>query len=109
MSLEHTHDDHDHAEHDHSGHQHVDYPTAVTRYRADKDEYFRTAKDSPLPAAGRASFGGLPYFAVDESLRFDGLTLQPYAGGEPANFQIPTSDGKLRDAVRAGTFTFKVG
>jgi hypothetical protein len=111
MSLEHTHDDHDHSghEHDHSGHQHVDYPTAVAQYRADKDEYFRTAHDSPIPAVERPSFKGLPYFAVDEDLRFDGLNLEPYAGSEPANFQIPTSDGKLRDAERAGTYTFEVG
>jgi uncharacterized protein (DUF1684 family) len=112
MSLEHTHDDHDHDHdhggHDHAGHAHVDYPTAVAQFRADKDEYFRTAHDSPIPAAERPSFGGLPYFAIDESLRFDGPTLEPYAGSEPANFQIPTSDGKLRDAERAGTFTFEI-
>lgn len=106
MGLEHTHDDHDHH---HSGHEHVDYPTAVTQYRADKDEYFRTAHDSPIPHEQRHDFQGLPYFPVDESLRFDGRTLDPYTGSEPANFQIPTSDGKLRDAERAGTFTFGIG
>jgi hypothetical protein len=106
-----AHDDegHDHAEHDHSGHEHVDYPTAVAAHRADKDEYFRGGHDSPIPAAEREAFTGLPYFPVDESLRFEGLTLEPYAGSEPANFQIPTSDGKLRDAVRAGTFAFELG
>jgi uncharacterized protein (DUF1684 family) len=108
MSLEHDHD-HGAHDHDHSGHVHVDYPTAVAQYRADKDEYFRTAKDSPIPVADRPSFPGLPYFAVDEALRFDGLALEPYAGSEPASFQIPTTDGKLRDAERAGTFTFDVG
>ncbi|HYL40277.1 MAG TPA: DUF1684 domain-containing protein, partial [Candidatus Binatus sp.] len=50
----------------------------------------------------------LQYFPVDESFRFDGLTLEPYAGSEPSSFQIPTSDGKLRDAERAGTFAFEV-
>ena len=64
---------------------------------------------SPIPAAEREAFTGLPYFDVDESLRFEGLTLEPYAGSEPANFQIPTSDGKLREAVRAGTFAFELG
>lgn len=119
MSLEHDHaahehDRHDHAghaheEHDHSGHEHVDYPTAVAMYRADKDEYFRRGHDSPLPQADRDGFQGLPYFDVDESLRFEGLRLQPYTGSEPANFQIPTSDGKLREAERAGTFEFELG
>lgn len=105
----HQHDHDDHEGHDHSGHEHVDYPTAVASYRADKDEYFRRGHDSPVPPAEREAFTGLPYFPVDESLRFEGLTLEPYAGDEPANFQIPTSDGKLRAAVRAGTFAFALG
>jgi uncharacterized protein (DUF1684 family) len=112
MSPEHdhaAHDDHDdHAGHHHAGHEHVAYPDAVRNYRADKDEYFRTAHDSPIPLAERDAFAGLPYYPVDEALRFDGLTLEPYAGGEPAAFQIPTSDRKLRDAVRAGVFRFEV-
>ncbi|MEO8274398.1 MAG: DUF1684 domain-containing protein [Chloroflexota bacterium] len=105
MSLEH---DAEHAGHDHAGHEHVAYPDAVMNYRADKDEYFRDAHDSPIPEAERATFLGLPYFPVDEALRFDALTLEPYAGSEPASFQIPTSDGKLRDAIRAGLFRFEI-
>ena len=105
---EHSHDDHEH-EHDHAGHEHVDYPTAVTMFRADKDEYFREAHDSPIPHDQRHDFPGIPYFDVDESLRFEGLTLEPYTGSEPTSFQIPTSDGKLRDAERAGTLSFDLG
>ena len=110
MALEHQHDDHDHGhDHDHHDHEHVDYPEAVTRFRAQKDEYFRGAHDSPIPHDRRHDFPGLPYFPVDESLRFEGLKLEPYAGAEPASFQIPTSDGKLRPAIRAGVFKFDVG
>ena len=120
MTLEHDHAAHDHGEHTHdhdhgdshevhSGHEHVDYPTAVAMFRADKDEYFRRAHNSPIPHDQRHDFPGLPYFDVDESLRFEGLELEPYEGNEPTSFQIPTSDGKLRDAERAGTFTFELG
>jgi uncharacterized protein len=105
----HGHEGHDHEGHDHSGHEHVDYATAVATYRADKDEYFKGGHDSPIPEAEREAFAGLPYFPVNEELRFEGLALAPYAGSEPANFQIPTSDGKLRAAVRAGTFAFELG
>src|SRR5215467_13119954 len=77
---EHHDHEHDHAEHDHSGHQHVDYPTAVAMYRSDKDDYFREAHDSPIPHEQRHDFAGIPYFDVDEALRFEGLTLEPYAG-----------------------------
>lgn len=103
---------HDHAAHgddDHAGHEHVDYPTAVQLFRADKDDYFRDAHDSPIPHDQRDAFTGLPYFPVDEALRLEGLRLEPYEGDEPTSFQIPTSDGQLRDAERAGTFRFEIG
>ncbi|HET9680589.1 MAG TPA: DUF1684 domain-containing protein [Candidatus Limnocylindrales bacterium] len=106
MSLEHPHDDeHDH----HHEHQHVSYPEALRSYRADKDEAFRTDPHSPLREADRASFGGLPYFEPDEAMRFEGLELEPYTGDEPVQFEIPTSDNKLRPAVRAGVFRFDLG
>ena len=78
-------------------------------FRADKDDYFRTAHGSPVPHDQREAFAGIPYFPVDESLRFEGLALEPYEGEEPTSFQIPTSDGKLRDDERAGTFRFELG
>jgi uncharacterized protein (DUF1684 family) len=106
MTDDHAH--HDHGHHDHGNadeHQHVlSYEDAVAQFRADKDEFFRTAPNSPIPAAERDGFGGLPYYAVDESLRFDDLTLEPYAGDEPVRFEIPTSDGRTRPAERAGVF-----
>ncbi|MDH5244634.1 MAG: DUF1684 domain-containing protein, partial [Chloroflexota bacterium] len=35
-------------------------------------------------------------------------TLEPYTGDEPSDFQIPTSDGKLRPAHRAGYLGFEI-
>ncbi len=95
-------------EHDHAEHQHLDYPDAVQAFRKDKDEFFRTSRQSPLPTAERKGFDGLPYYPVDESLVFEGLGLEPYTGSEPVSFQIPTSDNQLRPAQRAGTFRFEV-
>ena len=101
MTDDHAHHDHGHAHE----HQHVlSYEDAVAQFRADKDEFFRTAPNSPIPAAERDGFVGLPYYAVDESLRFDDLALEPYAGDEPVRFEIPTSDGRTRPAERAGVF-----
>jgi uncharacterized protein len=111
MTGDHDHDHehaHEHAhEHEHHHHQPLDYGDAVRAFRADKDEFFRTSARSPLPEEQRADFAGLPYFPVDEALRFEGLTLEPYEGGEPTRFAIPTSDGKLRPAERAGTLHFE--
>jgi uncharacterized protein len=117
MADEHDHgDEHDHAEHDHEHthedehehHEHVwmAYPDAVAAFREDKDEYFKTGAGSPVPEAEREAFPGIPYYPVDESLRFPELTLGSYTGDEPSNFEIPTSDGKLRPAHRAGTLSF---
>ncbi|MES2208863.1 MAG: DUF1684 domain-containing protein [Chloroflexota bacterium] len=108
MSDNHHHHEHEH-EHDHHDHVPVEYADAIRGFREDKDDYFRTGAGSPLPPADRAGFGGLAYFDVDESLVFEGLTLEPYAGNEPARFSIPTSDNRLRPAARAGTLRFKVG
>jgi hypothetical protein len=100
---------HEHEPHEHHAHgQPLDYADAVRAFRADKDAQFRTNPHSPIPAAEREGFEGLPYFDVDESRAFEGLSLEPYAGTEPVAFQIPTSDGRLRPAERAGTFTFEV-
>ena len=99
--------EHDHA-HEHEHHHHVSYEDAVRQFRDDKDEFFRSAQGSPIPAADRPAFNGLPYFDVDARLVVDELTLEPYSGAEPTQFQIPTSDGKLRPAERAGTFRFEL-
>jgi uncharacterized protein (DUF1684 family) len=107
-----TEHDHDHdADHDHEHHHHehtLSYPDAVTSFRADKDDFFGTSPHSPIPVEERSGFTGLPYYPVDESLRFDDRMLEPYTGAEPSDFQIPTSDGKLRPAHRAGHLSFEV-
>lgn len=93
----------------HHHHRHsISYEDAIAEFRADKDEFFRTAPGSPIPASEREAFAGLAYYPVDASLRFDDLVLAPYPGTEPVQFQIPTSDGRLRPAERAGIFRFSV-
>ena len=104
------HDAHDH-DHDHEHHHHDgphDYVGAVQGYRAEKDAFFKSSANSPVPPEERDAFDGLPYFPVNVDLVFEGLTLEPYTGDEPANFEIPTSDNRLRPARRAGTFSFDV-
>jgi uncharacterized protein (DUF1684 family) len=99
-------DDHEHAHH----HEHVPVPykDAIEGFRLDKDEFFKTMPGSPVPEAERAAFTRLPYYPVDEGLVFDDRVLEPYTGDEPSNFQIPTSDGQLRPAHRAGVLRFEL-
>ena len=82
---------------------------AIEAERADKDEYFRLAPDSPIPLAQRDEFAGLAYFPVDPAYRLEGVTLGAYDGDEPEAFDLPTSDGDLRRAWRAGTLRFSLG
>ena len=109
MTDEHEHH-HDHEAHEHAHHEHVpvEYKDAVEGFRLDKDEFFKTDPRSPLPESERAAFTGLPYYPVDEALAFEDRVLEPYTGDEPSNFQIPTSDGKLRPAHRAGILRFEL-
>ena len=96
--------DHDpHAHHEHS------YQAAIGGYRAEKDEFFKSSPNSPIPEDERAAFDGLPYYPLDEDLVIEGLRLERYVGSEPSSFEIPTSDGKLRPTHRAGTFSFELG
>jgi hypothetical protein len=92
----------EHAEHHHT----LSYADAIRQYRAEKDAYFRTGRASPVPAGDRAAFSGIPYFPVDESFIAEGLALEPYTGDDPVRFEIPTTDGHLRPAERAGVFEF---
>ncbi|MFL5757571.1 MAG: hypothetical protein ACJ77N_14925, partial [Chloroflexota bacterium] len=107
MTHEHEHE-HEHDEqHAHEHHHTISYPDAVDQFRAEKDDYFKNADGSPIPAAEREAFEGLAYYPVDERLVIDDLALAPYAGSEPVRFEIPTSDGRLRPAERAGVFQFR--
>ena len=103
-------DHEDHSGHDHHDHhEHVlSYPDAVAAFRADKDAFFGSDPHSPIPAAERDAFTGLPYYPVNEALYFEGLQVAPYEGDEPSSFEIPTSDGKLRPAKRAGVLRFEL-
>ncbi len=92
----------------HEHHHTMSYPDAIEQYRADKDEYFRNGAGSPVPTAERSAFEGIPYWPVDEAMIVDGLRLEPYAGEEPVRFEIPTTDGRLRPAERAGMFRFRL-
>jgi uncharacterized protein len=95
----------EHDEHHHT----LSYPDAIERYRADKDTYFRSGGGSPVPVAARATFAGIPYFPVDEGYIVEDLAMHPYEGNEPVRFEIPTTDGRLRPAERAGVFRFDLG
>jgi uncharacterized protein (DUF1684 family) len=79
---------------------------ALTRYRHEKDDYFRTSHESPLPHEERGRFSGLKYFDPDPALRFD-VRLQRYAN--PDGMMMVTSKGTRQLFNRVGFFDLKTG
>jgi uncharacterized protein len=69
-----------------------------------KDEFMRSAR-SPLPAALRANFVGLPYHPYNPALEFK-TALEPDSKRE--TLVMPTSNGSQAIYERVGWFSFAV-
>jgi uncharacterized protein len=87
------------------------YEQQVLDWRKEKDAAFRsTSRDSisPLPAAERASFKGLNYYAIDPTYHVPAyLTLETV--NPPVIIELQTS-GEERDKYRkVGTLGFSIG
>ena len=80
-----------------------DYVSKVAAGRVAKDENFKSASDSPVPADKRASLLPLSYFPIDEGYAVP-ATLVPSSDRRP--LKVPTSTGKLRDLQSIGALKF---
>jgi hypothetical protein len=76
----------------------------LATYRANKDEFFGTSPQSPLPTDRQRNFSGLPYYALNPALVFE-LDITP---GDRSRLLAQTSDGTVREYERAGTVSFAV-
>lgn len=79
------------------------YIHALDEFRKNKDEDFKEASDSPIPARDRPTFSSLAYFPPDPALRVS-ATVEPVTGGRGIRMQ--TSDGRERDYDRAALLRF---
>jgi uncharacterized protein (DUF1684 family) len=82
------------------------YVEEVAKVRGAKDQQFRDASDSPIPAAQRAEALPLEYFPVDPDARVPAVLK---LSGDGAVAEMPTSTGKRRAMRRIGLlqFTYK--
>jgi uncharacterized protein (DUF1684 family) len=80
---------------------------ALARFRAGRDELFRTHPQSPLGDAARAAFTGLRYFAPDAAFRVT-AQLEPVSEGEPLSIDTGGEDGVIV-LRRAGVLHFRIG
>ena len=74
---------------------------ALTRFRREKDDFFKASGGSPLPHEERGRFSGLRYFDPDPSFRFE-AKLQRYSS--PASLIMATSKGTRQLFSRVGYF-----
>ncbi len=78
----------------------------VNYMRQDKDFFFRTDRNSPIPDEEKEKFEGLNYFPYDENYCF-ALDMEVHKW--PTEIMIPTNAGEEAAYVRHGQIRFKVG
>jgi hypothetical protein len=66
-------------------------PETLAAFRADRDRLFATHPQSPIPAAERAAFSGLPYWPYDDAWRLR-ARLEPEPETAPASLPVSTGD-----------------
>jgi uncharacterized protein len=79
---------------------------ALTRFREEKNDFFRTSPDSPLPHQEASGFRGLKYFDPDPGFRFE-VKLQRYH--DPEAVMVSTSKGTKQLFNRIGYFDLAIG
>ena len=83
----------------------ADYARDLSLQRKEKDYFFQTDPDSPIPAAIRGQFRGLAYFPPDPKYRLR-VRLMTLPNPEPVT--LATSKGIPRPMVRHGYFDFGI-
>jgi uncharacterized protein (DUF1684 family) len=79
---------------------------ALARFRAGRDDLFRTHPDSPVPAAGRAGFTSSPWWPHRPDLRF---VAEVDLDVEPLALDIERSAGDVIPFERFGRVHLPVG
>ncbi len=80
-----------------------DYPAKIAAIRAAKDDNFKTASDSPIPADKKAKLLPLAYFPIDESYS---VPASLEIAQDRTRIEVPTSIGKIRQLERLGSLKF---
>ena len=82
-----------------------EWEEALERHRAEKDEYFRSSANSPIPPDRREAFGGLSYYPPDPDYRFE-VPLREH--DEKERVAVGTSADGEREYLRWGEFRIEV-
>ncbi len=85
--------------------QRENWARALARFRAEKDDFFRSSRESPLPSGDLPTFSGLNYFDPDPAHRHE-TTLRRYAS--PEAVVVATSKGTRQLFNRVGFFELTI-
>jgi uncharacterized protein (DUF1684 family) len=81
------------------------YAERIQAERASKDAYFKGDEESPILAADRATFSGLPYFPIDPGYRV-AAALREERANPPVFILMATSKDQPRRMQRVGVLEF---
>lgn len=76
--------------------------------RAEKNEWLRTARESPIPLEARATFAGLSYYDVRPEFRVPAL-LKENRGEPPIVIEMQQTDGQTDKMRKVGSLGFALG
>lgn len=82
-----------------------EYSWEIKQFRHQKDQFFATSPDAPLPPDERGQFQGLRYFEPDLSYRVE-AELSYFT--EPEEVQLGTTSGRPRQYYRSGEALFRL-
>lgn len=82
-----------------------DYSWEIKQLRHQKDQFFATSSDGPLPPGERQQFQGLRYFEPDLAYRVE-AELSYF--DDPAEVQLGTTSGRPRQYYRSGEVRFRL-
>ena len=77
----------------------------IESFRKEKDSYFMSDPDSPIPNEDRAEFKGLKYFPPSPSYRVKARLTR---SSNPEVITMTTSKGTIRPYVKYGMFGFEL-
>jgi uncharacterized protein len=81
------------------------YANALNNMRREKDDYFGSEPDSPIPAEEQADFAGLKYYPPNLAYR---VQAQVVPFDNPETVQMATTTGHVRSQLRYAELRFSV-
>ena len=84
---------------------HRDEQSELEQFRKEKDDFFRTGRESPLTREQKKQFKGLNYFPENPALELE-VIVEPFE--EKQKIEMQTSTGDVQTYYRYGRFEFEV-